>query len=433
MTRLSSADTTFPSGARPGRYLTADTPGAGGLIKQRPEDFLVDEQPLYQPCGEGEHIYLLIEKRELSTMDLVGIVADHFGVRRNAIGYAGMKDKWAVTRQVLSVHVPGKDLADFPEITHEKAGVLWADMHTNKLRVGHLRGNRFSIKIRDVDVMQVRAALASLRLLERHGVPNRFGPQRFGMRGRNHLVGRAMLLDDARLALDELLLPGEASSDGALASAYSLYAEGRYEQALGAAPRSADSERRSLRALAEGKSAEAAVRTMGRVQRRFFISAFQSAVFNRVLDERMERGGFEALVAGDLAWRHDNGAVFAVSADEAGDDSLRDRIEKKEISPSGPMWGPRMKRADHEPWSARGGGARGDGCFARDDEFVRCAPRCSASVARSAGGSGRGGGCRRTWRVYSLRVRVAARGVRDGSDGGGHEDRAGNCVRLGRG
>ena len=148
-------------------YLTADVPGIGGVIKQRPEDFLVEEIPLYEPCGEGEHIYLMVEKRHMPTFEAMGVVANHFGVRHEAVGYAGLKDKHAVTRQVLSVHAPGKRPEDFPMIQHDRMAVLWADLHTNKLRQGHLKGNRFSIKVRSTDMSK---ALHAKRVLDRKSV-----------------------------------------------------------------------------------------------------------------------------------------------------------------------------------------------------------------------------------------------------------------------
>src|SRR5690606_17358918 len=122
-------------------YLTAAIPGAGGRLKVRPEDFLVEEIPAYEPSGEGEHIYLFVEKRNHSTMHVVRLLADHFGVRRDAVGFAGLKDKFAVTRQLFSVHVPGRRPSDFPAFERPGIVVHWADLHANKLRRGHLKGN----------------------------------------------------------------------------------------------------------------------------------------------------------------------------------------------------------------------------------------------------------------------------------------------------
>ena len=105
MTERPVSDRTHVS---PSRYQTHDVAGIGGVIKQRPEDFLVEELPLYQPSGAGEHIYLFVQKRGMSTLELVNLLATHFGVTKREIGYAGLKDKQAITRQVFSIHAPGK-------------------------------------------------------------------------------------------------------------------------------------------------------------------------------------------------------------------------------------------------------------------------------------------------------------------------------------
>src|SRR4051812_16214570 len=132
LARSFSHPLTFDPRVAPSRYITADLPPLGGWIKERPEDFLVDELPAYEPSGAGEHIYLLIEKRGLSTLRAARILAQHFGVHERAVGYAGLKDKQALTRQVFSVHVAGKKLEEFPSLQHERMGVLWADYHGNK-------------------------------------------------------------------------------------------------------------------------------------------------------------------------------------------------------------------------------------------------------------------------------------------------------------
>ena len=265
-------------------YLTRDLPGIGGQIRQRAEDFIVEEQPLYQPAGEGEHCYLFIEKKELSSPDLIEVLANHFGVRERDIGMAGRKDTLAVTRQLVSIHTPGKSIDDFPMLQHDRVGILWADMHTNKLRLGHLSGNRFSIRIRNVDMSKALAANRIMQRLSQVGVPNRFGPQRFGTRNTNQFIGRSILL-------------------------------GTYRKRISTS------------------------------RRRFYLNALQSAVFNRVLDSRLENNELSLLVPGDLAWKHAGGSVFAVDQTTANDPETRQRLDQLEISPSGPMWGASMTRA----------------------------------------------------------------------------------------
>jgi len=332
----------------PRAYLTDDLPGIGGRIKQRPEDFLVEESPLYDPVGEGEHIYMFIEKRSMSTLELVALLARHFGVPKRAIGYAGLKDKQAITRQVLSVHVPGKRIEDFPQIRDERVGVLWSDYHSNKLRRGHLRGNRFSIRVRGVSPTSVIDAKRTLDRLASVGVPNRIAEQRFGVLGNNHLIGRWLILGDDRATLDELLGPPAGDSDlrsATQARAREAYTSGDYEQALAMMPRSLRAERAALRVLARGGDARRAVRAIGAPAIEYYLSATQSAAFNAVLDARLDSGSLGELGPGDVAFKHDSRAAFDVDAQTASDPETRRRLDSFEISPSGPMWGAQMKRA----------------------------------------------------------------------------------------
>src|SRR3954465_6014799 len=138
-------------------YLTADFPGIGGVIKQRAEDFFVQELPLYEPSGEGEHVYVELQKIGWTTFDLINYLAKSLNISPRDIGYAGMKDARAITRQVFSIFGTTEDAVAALKIPHVQ--LMWARRHTNKLRVGHLSGNRFAIKIRDVqptDVVKLR-------------------------------------------------------------------------------------------------------------------------------------------------------------------------------------------------------------------------------------------------------------------------------------
>jgi tRNA pseudouridine13 synthase len=259
-----------------------------------------------------------------------------------------MKDKHAITRQVMSVHVPGKKLADFPSLQHERVQVLWADMHANKLRLGHLRGNRFSIRVREVPATAVVTANRVMRVLAERGVPNFFGEQRYGLRLNNHELGRYDLLGDWRGLLDELLGP-DPDFPQMNAAARKCYASGDFENAYRAFPFLQQSERMAVRMLARKRSPKQAVFAINRVDRQFWVSAYQSAMFNRVVAERMgEEGGLHTLREGDLAYRHANGAVFRVTPEELAKPELAERAAKFEISPSGPLWGSRMTKAEGE-------------------------------------------------------------------------------------
>jgi len=353
----SSGRTQFETGVNSPLYLTRTIPGIAGRIKDRPEDFLVEEIPLYRPSGSGEHIYMFIEKQGLTTLQLRDAIAHHFKVDRRAVGHAGLKDKHAVTRQVISVHTPGKAPEDFPSFQHDRARVLWVDLHDNKLQRGHLAGNRFSIKVRGVDPMGVRHAKASLDLLAKIGVPNRFGEQRFGYLMNNHLVGRALILGDYQQALDLILNPKDGAPKGSV-DARDAYARGDYQSAFEQMPKVFKLERNALRALSKGESPDRAIRAIDQTAAGFFISSFQSAVFNAVLNDRVQSGTLDALQAGDLAFVLKSRACFEVTQSELEDGAqgLQTRLHSFELSASGPMWGTSMPRAGGEvgerEWSA---------------------------------------------------------------------------------
>ncbi len=336
-------------------YLTPDLAGVGGQMKLRPEDFLVDEQPLYEPSGAGEHLILFIEKFNLTTHDAVRRIAKAFRVRRSAVGYAGLKDKHAVTRQHVSVHLPGVPGADeqFAQESirrteyHPHLKVLWSARHANKLRLGHLRGNRFVIHLRDVEPGAVVRAKAILDVLVKRGVPNFFGVQRFGYRGDSDRVGRSLLVGDARNALDLMLGNPDQRETEMRRRGREAYMAGDYAGALSLCPQRMRYERQALDALRQGKSFEQAAAAVDRVQRELMLSAWQSSIFNRVLDVRLKDGTFDRLVPGDLAQKHDNRAVFRVDQAMADQENAPGgRIERLEISPSGPMWGADMMRAE---------------------------------------------------------------------------------------
>ncbi len=325
-------------------YATADLPPIGGILKQRPEDFLVDEIPAYHACGEGEHLYLLVQKRGMSTMEMIRVLADHFRVRPDRIGYAGLKDKHAITRQTVSIHIPGKKPDDFPMLQHDKISVLGADLHTNKLRPGHLHGNRFSVRIRSVQPTDVVTAQKVLARLARTGVPNRFGEQRFGMLMNNHIIGRHLIAADYEAAARALLGPN--TFDPSLnPEAREHFAKGNYEEAKRHYPDAARTELKVLHRLSQGRTARDAFRALDDTTIGYYISAFQSAVFNAVLDARVASGTLGELHDGDLAIKRENLAVFAVDAALAADQETRQRLAALDIGPSGPMWGPEMMRA----------------------------------------------------------------------------------------
>ncbi|HOT92004.1 MAG TPA: tRNA pseudouridine(13) synthase TruD [Anaerolineae bacterium] len=269
-------------------YLTPDLPGTGGKLRVEIDDFIVEEVPAYEPCGTGEHTFFGVEKRDISTLALIHQLAQALGVAERDISCAGLKDARAVARQTFSVQwVPPEKLMT---LTLDKARILWAKRHTNKLRSGHLRGNRFTLRIRDVapDAGARTSAIAG-QLLAR-GVPNGYGRQRFGNRGNNHEMGLLLLRND-RAAL---------RTHGIHHLSYKM--------------------------------------------RQFLISAVQSALFNALLAARIEQGLLDDVLPGDVARKEDTGGIFIVEDAEAE----RPRVKAWEISATGPIYGYKMLAAQAE-------------------------------------------------------------------------------------
>lgn len=166
-------------------------------IRTEPEDFRVEELPLYPPSGEGEHTFVRVEKRLVTTEEVANALARAAGVRARDVGYAGRKDRIAVATQWLSV--PGLDPQRALDLSIEGVRVLEATAHGHKLRTGQLRGNRFEIAVRGVDDEARESARERLDAIGRIGMANAFGSQRFGHAGRNVELGARLLRGEIRL------------------------------------------------------------------------------------------------------------------------------------------------------------------------------------------------------------------------------------------
>ncbi len=261
-------------------YLTASIPALGGRIRSTPDDFCVEERPLYLPCGEGEHLYIRVKKRGLSTPDLVLRLASQLHVKAQTIGVAGLKDAQAVTTQMLSLQGV-KEEAVLVLPTDERLLMLEVlGRHRNRLRKGHHAGNQFRLVIRGVRERSEDDLQQLFDELVRRGVPNYFGPQRQGRTGTNFQLGAELLQDAARR------------------------------------------------------------NKMPRNKRVWFMNAYQSHLFNRIVAKRIET--IDQVFLGDWAMKSDNGACFPVEQPEAE----QPRADRFEISPTGPLFGSRA------PWAA---------------------------------------------------------------------------------
>jgi tRNA pseudouridine13 synthase len=257
--------------------------GTGGRIGPAPEDFSVDELPLYEPSGTGEHLYVRVKKRERTTRDLIRAIAEAAGVAQSEVGAAGMKDKHAVTTQWLSL--PARSAKPVDAWTRREGFELVAtSRHTNKLRTGHLSGNRFRIRLVGVGADAVALGKAVLADIATRGMPNYFGAQRFGFDG-----------DNLRVALE--------------------WASG--------------SERRAR---------------VPPFERKLYASVLQSEVFNRYVIARTQHS-LQVPLVGEVVRLEGSRAVFVVEDPERE----TPRWLSRDIHPTGPMFGPKMKAPHGKP------------------------------------------------------------------------------------
>jgi tRNA pseudouridine13 synthase len=321
-------------------FLTADAGGMGGFIKRFFTDFFVEEIPLYKASGSGDHTYFFIEKRGISTDEAISRLSRSLNCLRKDFGCAGLKDARAITRQWLSVeHIEPERIAAL-DISNVK--ILEVSRHTNKIKPGHLAGNRFVIKLRQPDIPLKKAAdLAEkvLAILDRRGVPNYFGLQRFGIRKNSHLLGLAVIKNNPDEFIDCLLGKICLEEKPEIAAACDFYEQGQYDKAFEAWPKVNREQRRALNILVKTSGdRRKAFDVFDKHMKSFYISSFQSYLFNIILARRMP--DIDRLLDGDLAYKHDNGACFAVENAAVE----QPRCDSFQISPTGPLYGHRTTR-----------------------------------------------------------------------------------------
>ena len=219
-----------------------------GRLKVIAEDFLVDEMLGFEPAGEGEHLFVQVEKSNLTTHELIERVAKDAGIRPRDVGYSGIKDKTAVTRQWLSLHLPGK-IHNAVSLEADDYIVLRQIWHDKKLRPGTHRSNRFDVLLREV-VEPDSKSMEQIESISDFGMANYFGQQRFG-------AG----LDNVQRAL----------------------------QVLGNARKS---------------------RRLGRNKKSLYLSALRSELFNQILSRRIEQGIWRQPVEGDIFMLSGSRSIF---------------------------------------------------------------------------------------------------------------------------
>lgn len=270
-------------------------------------DFIVEEIPLYEFSGDGEHLILKIRKKDMTTWEMVGLIGAHLGIRDRDIGYAGLKDKHAMTIQYISILAVHEDKID--SFLHSQIKILEKTRHTNKIRIGHLKGNRFQMRFKKVLGVQKDKLDSVLKWIKSNGVPNYFGYQRFGHDANNWMEGKEIV--------------------------------------------------------------ESKKRVGSRKMREFLISSYQSYLFNNWLSKRIEisrlleefsedevekiqnlptgslryvkqQKQFFKILEGDIMMHYPHGRVFyAENLDEECD-----RFVKRDIAPTGLIAGKKSKRSE---------------------------------------------------------------------------------------
>ncbi len=324
--------------------MTEGIPGLGGRIRSEPEDFLVEEIPLYGPEGVGDHVLFTLEKRGISTFESLLWISKAVKVSEHKIGYAGLKDARAVTRQTMSVHrvPPERVLA----ISHPRMRVLDAARHPTRVRIGHLLGNRFTIRIRGADLGHLEGAREALAILVRRGVPNAYGVQRFGVKDDGHLLGKALVRGDFLGFLSDFLgRPHPGEKDPRVRRAREAYDRGDLRKAFESFPMKHRIQKKALGALIRTGDPREAYEALGKRPRKIYVSAYQSYLFNRCLDARLAAGGYDRLLVGDLAWQHATGAMYRVT-DPAAE---APRAAHFEASPTGPLPGYDLRESQGAP------------------------------------------------------------------------------------
>lgn len=271
-------------------FATKEYPGIDGKIKKKPEHFVVEEIPIYEPCGKGDHLYINLTKKNLTSKEIQKKLTQLFNLSEVCIGFAGMKDKHAVTTQTYSIKFGIIDDKFTKEVvkTIEKnipIKVNWAKLHNNKIKAGHLLGNKFKIIISEIKIPIDEALEISREIvnkIKKTGIPNFYGPQRFGFDGDNWKRGLS-------------IIKGE-------------------------------------------------LKTRDLWSKRFLISSYQSYLCNVYLAKRVESGNFEKILKGDIAKKYDTGGLFVVKDKEAE----QKRYDNHEISFTGPIYGPEMWEAEDE-------------------------------------------------------------------------------------
>lgn len=331
-------------------YITEDE-GIGGKIRTKYEDFYVEEIPEHLPSGTGPNTWVLIEKIGRNTLEIVLDIAKEMKISRKRMGFAGMKDKSAVTRQWLCVsNIEPSELEGLEDKLYN-VKVLEIKQNEKKLRIGQLVGNKFKILIRETEDPEQDAETARhiLSKLEEVGVANYYGWQRFGKnRPNTHRVGEYLVHNDIKGAVDSYIGNPYEGEKNHIKAARALYDEGEFEEAYDSMPSGMRYEKMMLRELIKQRrkkgeldetSYKIALESLPKPLKRMFVHAYQSYLFNKAVSERSKLG-INKYVDGDIIIDNEEHLVH-----EFDINMIDERIKNFEVHPTAPLYGTKVPLA----------------------------------------------------------------------------------------
>ncbi|MGZ7043533.1 MAG: tRNA pseudouridine(13) synthase TruD [Methanobacterium sp.] len=335
-------------------YIT-NQKGICGKIRVQYEDFYVEEIPESEPSGNGPNVWFLIEKIGRDTLDVVLDIAQELHINRKRMGFAGMKDKRAVTRQWLCV--ANSEVEDIEKLEDKLYNVNIIKILPNekKLRIGQLIGNKFRLLIRDTENPKADAetALKILAELSERGVPNYYGWQRFGKnRPNTHIVGKMLLENDLKKVVDAYIGNPYPDEPEHIKEVRQMYDDGNLYEALESMPKGMRYEKMMLKTLLkemkkkniddiaslDEESYKKTIESLPKPLKRMFVHAYQSYLFNKAVSERAKLG-IDEYVKGDIIIDNEEHLVH-----EFGDE-INERIKNFEVHPTAPLFGTKVPLA----------------------------------------------------------------------------------------
>lgn len=331
-------------------YVTKEE-GIGGTIRNQYEDFYVEEIPDLIPTGEGPNVWIWIEKIGRTTLDVVLDIARDLHIDRKRMGFAGMKDKKARTRQWICISNMDSD-EQFEQVKALSGQIYKTDFlkvirGRKKLRMGQLKGNKFRILIRDIDDVEKSAEIASdiLKQLEVTGVPNYFGWQRFGKpRTNTHLVGEALVENDLKKAVGRYIGNPTEEEHEENQKARKAYDDGELEKSLELMGKGMRYEKMMIRELIKDskkgeltdKSYKNALHALPKPLQRMFVHAYQSFLFNAAVSKRVEMG-INKYIEGDIIINNEERIVRDKTPEE-----YQELIDTFQVNPTSPLYGTKV-------------------------------------------------------------------------------------------